>query len=112
MKLSILIISLLILSFILIRSRNQKKGNQRNNNPHLELKDLVKNTFPKYKVIEKHKTIMICEINHRNEPDELVFIRINPNQRKNIKKSGRMLICDYPKKPTSKEMLSDFRGHL
>lgn len=112
MELSLLIIALFILTLILIRIRKPKNVNQRNNNSHLQLKDLVKKTFPKYKVIEKHKTIMICEINHRNEPDELVFIRINPNQRKNIKKSGRMLICDYPKHPTSKEMLSDFKGHL
>lgn len=25
---------------------------------------------------------MICEINHRNEPEELVFIRIDPAQKK------------------------------
>jgi hypothetical protein len=78
----------------------------------LPLKEVVKKTFPKYKIIEKHQTIMICEINHRDEPDELVFIRIKPNEAKNIKKSGRMLICDYPQNPTAQEMLSDFRGHL
>ena len=52
---------------------------------------------------------MICEINHRNEP---VFIRIKLNEAKNIRKSGRMLICDYPRNPTAQEILSDFRGHL
>ena len=78
----------------------------------LSLKEVVKKTFPEYKIIEKHQTIMICEINHRNEADELVFIRIKPNESKNIRKSGRMLICDYPQNPTAQEMLSDFRGHL
>jgi hypothetical protein len=78
----------------------------------LPLKEVIKKTFPKYKIIEKHQTIMICEINHRNEPDELVFIRIKPNEEKKIRKSGRMLICDYPQNPTAQEMLSDFRGHL
>ncbi|MDN5512825.1 hypothetical protein [Acinetobacter sp.] len=42
-------------------------------------KDIVQKEFGKYKVIEKNQTIMICEINHRNELDELIFIRIDPN---------------------------------
>ncbi|MGX5698401.1 hypothetical protein ACWKWF_02145 [Acinetobacter kookii] len=42
-------------------------------------KDLVQKEFNKYKVIEKNQTIMICEINHRNELDELVLIRIDPS---------------------------------
>ncbi len=71
-------------------------------NSKLPLKELVKKTFPKYKIIEKHQSIMICEINHRNEPDKLVFIRIKPNEAKNIRKSGRMLICDYPRNPTAR----------
>lgn len=78
----------------------------------IPLKELVKDTFPKYKIIEKHGTIMICEINHRNEPEELVFIRITPNQQKSIKQSGRMIIADYPKTPSTKEMLNDFGSHL
>lgn len=101
----VLLIGLILVIKKMPKKRVEKEGK-------LQLKELVKNTFPKYKIIEKHQTIMICEIDHRNEPDELVFIRISPNQRKNIKKSGRMLICDYPQNPTAKEMLSDFRGHL
>jgi len=100
----------LLISLILVIKKMPKKRVEKEEK--LQLKELVKRTFPKYKIIEKHQTIMICEIDHRNEPDELVFIRISPNQRKNIKKSGRMLICDYPQNPTAKEMLSDFRGHL
>lgn len=78
----------------------------------IPLKELVKKTFPKYKIIEKHGTIMICEINHRNEPEELVFIRINPNQQKSIKQSGRMIIADYPHNPTAKQMKIDFGNYL
>jgi len=100
----------LLISLILIIKKTTEKKIEKEEN--LALKKLVKRTFPKYKIIEKHQTIMICEIDHRNEPDELVFIRINQNQRKKIKKSGRMLICDYPKNPTAKEMLIDFKGHL
>lgn len=78
----------------------------------VSLKELVKKTFPSYKIIEKHGTIMICEINHRNELDELIFIRVCRNQQKNIKKSGRMLIVDYQKIPTAAEMKRDFKDHL
>lgn len=105
MEIVISLILLITLIFIFIKIKDSKKKNQ-------TLKELVKNTFPKYKIIEKNQTIMICEINHRNEPDELVFIRINPNQKKNIKKSGRILIADYPKKPNAKEMKTDFGRHL
>lgn len=113
------ITSLIFLVVLILIVRNMAK-NETEKKPKrrpvraekLPLKELVKKTFPKYKIFEKHQTIMICEINHRNEPDELVFIRIKPNEAKNIRKSGRMLICDYPRNPTAQEMLSDFRGHL
>lgn len=104
---------LLIGLILIVKIMSGKKSNKINTKTEkLPLKEVVKKTFPKYKIIEKHQTIMICEINHRNEPNELVFIRIKPNEEKNIKKSGRMLICDYPQNPTAQEMLSDFRGHL
>lgn len=104
---------LLIGLILIVKIMSGKKPNKKNKKAEkLPLKDIVKKTFPQYKIIEKHQTIIICEINHRNEPDELVFIRIKPNEAKNIRKSGRMLICDYPQTPTAKEMLSDFRGHL
>ena len=89
-----------------------KQPQKQNSNSKLPLKELVKKTFPKYKIIEKHQTVMICEINHRNEPEELVFIRITPNQQKSIKKSGRMLIADYPYIPTAKQLKLDFGQHL
>ena len=89
-----------------------KQPQKQSSNSKLTLKELVKKTFPKYKIIEKHQTVMICEINHRNEPEELVFIRITPNQQKTIKKSGRMLIADYPYIPTEKQLKLDFGQHL
>jgi hypothetical protein len=104
---------LLIGLILIVKNMSGKKQNKKNTRTEkLPLKEVVKKTFPKYKIIEKHQTIMICEINHRNEPDELIFIRIKPNEAKKIRKSGRMLICDYPQNPTAQEMLSDFQGHL
>jgi len=55
---------------------------------------------------------MICEINHRNEPEELVFIRIDPAQKKNLRISGRMLIATYPKAPSVREMRKDFKNYV
>lgn len=101
----ILIGIVLVLFIILIVKITRKEKD-------ISLKNLVKKTFINYKIIEKHGTIMICEITHRNEPNELVFIRINSNKKKNIKKSGRIIVADYPKNPTAKEMKADFKGYL
>ncbi len=112
MELVIFLVLIIGLATALYAIMKIKRPQKKLSNSKLPLKELVKKTFPKYKIIEKHQTIMICEINHRNETDELVFIRIKPNEAKKIRKSGRMLICDYPRNPTAQEMLFDFRGHL
>ncbi|WP_353682205.1 hypothetical protein [Acinetobacter sp. ANC 4862] len=51
-------------------------------------------------------------MNHRNEPDELVFIRIDPNQKKNIRNFGRRVTFTYPKQPSIGEMRKDFAPYL
>ena len=76
------------------------------------LKEIVQKEFPQYKVIEKNQTIMICEINHRNEPDELIFIRIDPNQKKNVRNFGRRVTFTYSKQPSVREMRKDFAPYL
>ncbi len=45
-------------------------------------KQIIQEAFPKFSVIERSSAIIICEMNHRNEFEELVFIRIDPNQQK------------------------------
>ena len=70
----------------------------------------MKATFPKYTIIEKFDTVMICEINHRNEPDELVFIRTG--EAKKIKKEGRRITITYPKKPTKNQLKKDLGKYL
>ena len=75
-------------------------------------KDIVQKEFVKYKVIERNQTIMICEINHRNEPDELVLIRIDPNQKKNRRSFGRRVTFTYSKQPSIGEMRKDFAPYL
>lgn len=105
-------IAIILIIIIIVKSKTQKDSKLKESNINLSLKETVKNTFPKYKIIEKNQTIMICEITHRNEPDELVFIRITPNKVKKIRKSGRMIICDYPKIPSSSEMKKDFGKYI
>lgn len=103
MEIALIAIVILVIGFFVIKN---KKSGERN------LKELVKKTFPKHTIIEKFGTVMICEINHRNEPDELVFIRINPNKKKNINKTGRRLNAEYPAVPTARELKIDFEKHL
>ena len=103
MKILVIILIIVALGILIIKS---KKSNTHN------LKELVKRTFPKHTIIEKFGTVMICEINHRNEPDELVFIRIKPNRKKKINRNGRRLDAEYPAIPTIKELKNDFSHHL
>lgn len=76
-------------------------------------KQQVQDGFSNYRIIDKNNMLMICEYNHRNEPEELVFIRINRTLvKKNLKHSGRMLIAEYPYEPSLTEMRSDFAHYL
>ena len=91
---------------LVIYTQLAPSGGQKN------FKQIVQQAFSRYKVIEKNYTIMFCEINHRNEPEELVFIRIDPAQKKNLRISGRMLIATYPKAPSVREMRKDFKDYV
>lgn len=76
------------------------------------LKQNIQKQFSNYKVIEKNGTIMICEINHRNELDELVFIRVDANQEKNIRMFGRRATITYQKQPSLGEIKKDTEPYL
>ncbi|TCB52366.1 hypothetical protein E0H80_00375 [Acinetobacter sp. ANC 4779] len=75
-------------------------------------KDIVQKEFIQYKVIERNQTILICEMNPRNEPEELVLIRIDPNQKKNMRSFGRRVTFTYPKQPSIADMRKDFAPYL
>ncbi|NNH01091.1 hypothetical protein HLH18_09500 [Acinetobacter sp. ANC 5414] len=89
-----------------------QRGESSSCSGNASFKDIVQKEFMKYKVIERNQTIMICEMNHRNEPDELVLIRIDPNQKKNIRNFGRRVTFTYPKQPSIGEMRKDFAPYL
>lgn len=108
-----IVILLVIFGAIVISLFTKDKKKFKNKSAQIRkmsFKEIVQQTFPKYRIIEKNQQIMICEYNHRNEPEELVFIRLS--NKKSIKKLGRMLIVEYSKLPTPKEMKADFESHL
>jgi hypothetical protein len=72
----------------------------------------LKEAFPQYKIIEKFGSYMICEISHRNEPEELVIIRFDENQKKNIRTFGRRATLTYPKQPSIREIKKDAAPYL
>ncbi|QHI29166.1 hypothetical protein AhaeINNSZ174_06670 [Acinetobacter haemolyticus] len=108
MKLIIVIILIILcvvaINLILKKRSTGKIENQSN------FREVVKKTFPKYTIIEKFGQVMICQIDHRNEPDELVFIRIG--MPKKIRKEGRRVIAEYPKQPSSAELKRDLSKFL
>ncbi|ANF82021.1 hypothetical protein A3K93_07290 [Acinetobacter sp. NCu2D-2] len=73
---------------------------------------ILKETFPQYHILKRNDAYMICEINHRNEPEEIVIIRINQRNSKEIRPVGRILAVSYSHYPSIKEMQSDFKTHL
>ncbi|SUU22818.1 hypothetical protein [Acinetobacter haemolyticus] len=105
----IIVIILVVLSTVLIY-RTLKKPSVRKVASKNNFREVVKKAFPKHKIIDKNQQIMICEINHRNEPDELVFIRIG--RAKNIQKDGRRVIIYYPTEPTASELKRDLSKFL
>ncbi|WP_425917904.1 hypothetical protein [Acinetobacter sp. TSRC1-2] len=106
-----LVVAIVIVICIVMVIYTQRGGSS-SRSGNFSFKDIVQKEFMKYKVIERNQTIMICEINHRNEPDELVLIRIDPNQKKNMRSFGRRVIFTYSKQPSIGEMRKDFAPYL
>lgn len=76
----------------------------------ISFKEVVRNTFPKYIIREKNNQIMICEYNHRNEPEEKIFIRIG--NVKKIEKKSNFIVANYPTEPSGKELKKDLGKYL
>ena len=79
----------------------------------LSLKDMLQKEFPMYKIVERNQNIIICkEIPNQRVDEELVLIRIDPNQQKNLRNTGKMLIATYAKQPSLREIKKDAAGYL
>lgn len=79
----------------------------------LSFKDKLQKEFANYTVIERNQNFIICrEIPNQRIPEELVLIRIDPEQKKNLRTSGKMLIATYPKQPSIREVKKDSASYL
>lgn len=100
----------LVLALVVIYTQlNAGIGSNQDKNT---FKDTIKKAFPKYTVLDRHDTIIICGVNPRQEQEELVIIRIDPNQKKNIRNFGRRATITYPKQPSIREIKKDTRPYL
>ena len=106
-----LVVAVVIIICIVMVIYTQRGGNS-SRSGNTSFKDIVQKEFTKYTVIERNQTIMICEMNPRNQLEELVLIRIDPNQKKNIRNFGRRVTFTYPKQPSMSEMRKDFAPYL
>ncbi|MEJ2898786.1 hypothetical protein [Acinetobacter sp. NS-4] len=75
-------------------------------------KDIVQKEFGKYKVVERNDVILIGEYNTHDQFEERIMIRIDPNQKKNIRNFGRRVTFTYSKQPSVREMRQDFAQYL
>ena len=85
------------------RGRGQRLGVQ-------SFKQIVQQTFPRYVVLLRSQSTMICELDTRGEPSELVIIRIVPSAKKSLIFKSRVLVATYPSEPTAFEMRRDFQN--
>lgn len=102
----ILVVLIIVLIFIFILNLGRRKTKPRSMPIQVapyNFFQMLKTTYPNYHILKRNDAFMICEINHRNEPDELVIIRINPKALKQIRSLGRMLAFNYSKYPSVKE---------
>ena len=80
---------------------------------NLSFKEKLQKEFPHFKVIERNQNLIICrEIPNQRIPEELVLIRIDPEQKKNLRTSGKMLIATYSKQPSIREVKKDSATYL
>ncbi|OTG66399.1 hypothetical protein [Acinetobacter silvestris] len=106
-----LIVVMVFIASIAMVIYTQKEGKSKSEK--LSLKDALQKAFPTYKIVERNHNIILCkEIPNQRIDEELVLIRIDPNQQKNLRNSGKMLIATYPKQPSIRELKKDTAAYL
>ena len=79
----------------------------------LSFKEKLQKEFPNYKILERNQHFIISrEGANPRIPEELVLIRIDPEQKKNLRNSGKMLISTYSKQPSIREIRKDTLPYL
>ena len=79
----------------------------------LSFKEKLQKEFPNYKILERNQSFIISrEGSNPRIPEELVLIRVDPEQKKNLRNSGKMLIATYSKQPSIREVRKDALPYL
>ncbi|RZG48611.1 hypothetical protein [Acinetobacter wuhouensis] len=88
-------------------------GSDKKEDKNLSFKEKLQKEFSNFKVVERNQNLIICrEIANQRIPEELVLIRIDPEQKKNLRTSGKMLIATYSKQPSIREVKKDSAAYL
>jgi len=106
-KYLIVAIVVILCIFIVIYTQRADTGSARRS-----FKDIVQKEFSSYKVIERNGVIVIGEHNTQNQFEERIMIRIDQNQKKNIRNFGWRVTFTYSKQPSVREMRKDFAPYL
>lgn len=102
-----LVFCVCVLLIIYTQINSQPKSDQ------VSFKEKLQKEFPAYKIVERNQNIIICqEKTNQRFDEELVLIRIDPNQQKNLRISGQTLIATYAKQPSLREIKKDILSHL
>lgn len=91
---------------------NQTRSSSQNLPTLNDLKREAENAFPRLKVKERNGQIMICEIDHRGELNELLFIKLDRNKPCKIEEKGRFIDSTFPYVPKSAELKRLFGNKL
>ncbi|WP_296279394.1 hypothetical protein [uncultured Acinetobacter sp.] len=107
-----LIVAIVFAACILLIIYTQLDGRKKEDSS-LSFKEKLQKEFPNYKIVERNQNIIICrEIANQRIPEELVLIRIDSEQKKNLRNSGKMLIATYSKQPSLREIRKDTANYL
>lgn len=97
-------------------TRNKTQTTKRNSSQSLptlnDLKREAEMAFPRLKVKERNGQIMVCEIDHRGELNELLFIKLDRNKPCKIEEKGRFIDSTFPYVPKSAELKRLFGSKL
>ncbi|MEG0481490.1 MAG: hypothetical protein RR569_00130 [Acinetobacter sp.] len=107
-----LIVGIVFVACILLIIYTQL-GDAKKEDKTLSFKEKLQKEFPNYTIMERNQNMIICrEGSNPRIPEELVLIRIDPEQKKNLRNSGKMLIATYSKQPSIREIRKDTANYL
>ncbi|ENV60166.1 MULTISPECIES: hypothetical protein [Acinetobacter] len=89
-------------------TRSNDRFRSKGGNSVASLKEAIQREFGRFSIKERNGQILICEIDHRGEFNELIFVRFEVNCEKRVENKGRFIVASYPYVPNGAEMRRDF----